>query len=188
MAYDKVVDSAVLNAGLKQIADAIREKGGTSDVLAFPAGMAEAIADIAASGGGSVAQGSITFDADNNTPPTIQHNLGVIPNLFLYYSADAVAVEGACYLKGFVLFCGDVSDAGTYIGASMRTFDASSTKWNHYGNNNSNYLVTGSSAGGGCLVHTVNATSATIYGHSLNATKRPYEQGGKTYKWMMAVI
>ena len=48
MAYDKVVDSAVLDAGLKQIADAIREKGGTSGNLAFPAAMAEAIAAIAA--------------------------------------------------------------------------------------------------------------------------------------------
>lgn len=48
MAYDKLCDSAVLDAGLKQIADAIREKGGTSDNLAFPAGMAEAIAAIEA--------------------------------------------------------------------------------------------------------------------------------------------
>lgn len=51
MAYDKVVDSSVLDAGLKQIADAIREKGGTSDSLAFPTAMAEAIAAIQAGGG-----------------------------------------------------------------------------------------------------------------------------------------
>lgn len=54
MAYDKVVDSAVLDAGLKQIADAIREKGGKSDTLAFPAAMAEAIAAIEAGGGGDI--------------------------------------------------------------------------------------------------------------------------------------
>lgn len=53
MAYDKVVDSSVLDAGLKAIADAIREKGGTSDNLAFPQAMAEAIAAIEAGGGGS---------------------------------------------------------------------------------------------------------------------------------------
>lgn len=52
MAYDKVVDSSVLNAGLKTIADAIREKAGTSDSLAFPTAMAEAIAAIEAGGGG----------------------------------------------------------------------------------------------------------------------------------------
>ena len=51
MAYDKVVDSSVLDAGLKQIADAIREKGGTSDNLAFPQAMADAIAAIEAGGG-----------------------------------------------------------------------------------------------------------------------------------------
>ena len=51
MAKDKAVDSAVLNAGLTVIADAIREKAGTSDLLAFPAGMAEAIAAISSGGG-----------------------------------------------------------------------------------------------------------------------------------------
>jgi hypothetical protein len=51
MAYDKVVDSSVLDARLTQIANAIREKAGTSDSLAFPAAMAEAIAAIEAGGG-----------------------------------------------------------------------------------------------------------------------------------------
>ena len=53
MAYDKVVDSSVLDAGLKAIANAIREKGGTSDNLAFPTAMAEAILDIQAGGSGA---------------------------------------------------------------------------------------------------------------------------------------
>ena len=43
MAYDKVVNSVALDAGLLQIADAIREKGGTSASLTFPDAMAEAI-------------------------------------------------------------------------------------------------------------------------------------------------
>ncbi len=47
MAYDKAVDSAVLDAGLTAIANAIREKGGTSDPIAFDA-MANAIAAIEA--------------------------------------------------------------------------------------------------------------------------------------------
>ena len=51
MAYDKVVDSSVLDAGLKAIADAIREKGGTGDNLAIPQAMADAIAAIEAGGG-----------------------------------------------------------------------------------------------------------------------------------------
>lgn len=54
MAIDKAVDSSVLEAGLTTIANAIREKGGTSDTLAFPDGMAEAIAAIEAGGGNAV--------------------------------------------------------------------------------------------------------------------------------------
>lgn len=64
MAYDKVVDSAVLDAGLKQIADAIREKGGTSDNLAFPSAMAGAIAAIEAGGGMKCVEGSVVLSAD----------------------------------------------------------------------------------------------------------------------------
>ncbi len=85
MAYDKVVDSAVLDAGLKQIADAIREKGGTSDTLAFPTAMAEAIAAIQAGGGGeaSVAKGTITIaeqlDCQALCRTVVNHNLGRVP-------------------------------------------------------------------------------------------------------------
>lgn len=52
MAYDKVVDSAQLDADLKVVADAIRSKGGTSEPLSFPQGMASAVEAIQ-SGGGS---------------------------------------------------------------------------------------------------------------------------------------
>lgn len=53
MAYDKVVDSAVLDAGLTSIADEIRAKGGTTDTMSFPDGMVNAIAAIE-TGGSSV--------------------------------------------------------------------------------------------------------------------------------------
>lgn len=43
MAVDKAVDSAVLDAGLTDIADAIREKGGTSAELSFPRGFVDAV-------------------------------------------------------------------------------------------------------------------------------------------------
>lgn len=59
MAIDKVVDSTALEAGLTQIAIAIREKGGTTDALAFPDAMAAAITAIEA-GGGGVVTGSFT--------------------------------------------------------------------------------------------------------------------------------
>ncbi len=53
MAYDKVVDSAVLDAGLTKVADAIRTKGGTTGTMSFPDGMASAVANIPSGGGSS---------------------------------------------------------------------------------------------------------------------------------------
>lgn len=46
MAYDKVIDSSVLDANLTSVANAIRSKGGTSASLAFPAGFVNAISAI----------------------------------------------------------------------------------------------------------------------------------------------
>lgn len=91
MAYDKLVDSSVLDAGLKSIADAIRVKGGTSDSLAFPTAMAEAIAAIEAGGGVELpeltnpgttfdlAEGKQLIDGDGNVVVgTIKRNKGGI--------------------------------------------------------------------------------------------------------------
>lgn len=46
MAYDKVVDSAKLDADLKTIADAIRAKAGTTGEMAFPEGYVSAVAPL----------------------------------------------------------------------------------------------------------------------------------------------
>lgn len=43
MAYDKVVDSTFLEAGLTLVGDSIRAKGGTSAKLEFPNGMKAAV-------------------------------------------------------------------------------------------------------------------------------------------------
>lgn len=51
MAYDKLVDSAQLDADLTTVADAIRTKGGTEGQLAFPAGFVSAVQAIEAGGG-----------------------------------------------------------------------------------------------------------------------------------------
>lgn len=50
MAYDKVVDSAQLDAGLVSVADAIRAKGGTDAQLAFPSGFVLALQAISGEG------------------------------------------------------------------------------------------------------------------------------------------
>ena len=51
MATYKLVDTEQLETDLKTVADAIREKGGTTDQLAFPDGMASAVEAIQAGGG-----------------------------------------------------------------------------------------------------------------------------------------
>ena len=53
MAVDKLVDSALLDADLTSVANAIRTKGGTSASLAFPSGFVTAIGNISGGGGGS---------------------------------------------------------------------------------------------------------------------------------------
>lgn len=90
MAYDKVVDSSVLDAGLKAIADAIREKGGTSDNLAFPTAMAEAIAAIEAGGGAKMAYGTFTPTEKIGQVFTqghmeVTHGLGEVPDFAMFF-------------------------------------------------------------------------------------------------------
>lgn len=59
-----IVNRTMLDAGLTKIADAIRTKGGTSAQLAFPDGMADAIAAIQSGGGGNIAYGTYTPASD----------------------------------------------------------------------------------------------------------------------------
>ena len=60
MALDKVVDSAVLDAGMMSVADAIRAKAGTTDPLAWPDGFKAAVEGIqTGSGGGSTSDAAM---------------------------------------------------------------------------------------------------------------------------------
>lgn len=76
MAYDKVVDSAALDGALTDIADAIREKTGSTEKLTLE-GMATAIVNLPVGGGGAsgIYMAQVTpavdvFDLE------IQHGLG----------------------------------------------------------------------------------------------------------------
>lgn len=62
MALDKAIDSAVLDSGLTSVANAIRNKGGTSEVLEFPAGFVSAVNAISASG--------LNFEVVGNPEPS----------------------------------------------------------------------------------------------------------------------
>ena len=116
MAYDKVVDSSVLDAGLKTIADAIREKGGTSDNLAFPTAMAEAITAIE-SGGAKIAQGTFTV-SENVSSYTVQHNLGVKPKI-VFYGLATTASKGISDASNptyrATLYCEHWTDASIFM-------------------------------------------------------------------------
>lgn len=50
MAFDKVIDSAQLDADLTSVADAIRERAGTSGKLDFPSGMVSAVPSVFTAG------------------------------------------------------------------------------------------------------------------------------------------
>lgn len=66
MALDKVVDSAVLDAGMKSVADAIRAKTGTTDLLAWPDGFKAAVEGIQTGGGQAFQCGTVVSADDTN--------------------------------------------------------------------------------------------------------------------------
>ena len=83
MAYDKVVDSTVLENGLSSIADAIREKGNLGDPLAspltFPSGFVSAIEGLSV--GIKATAGTFTV-AETTRSYVLSHGLGEVPVLF----------------------------------------------------------------------------------------------------------
>ena len=96
MAYDKVVDSAALDAALVGIADAIRRKTGGTDPLTLD-GMTAAIASITVGdgNGGGLAydMGEFVFDTDSEGKTTsIHHALGERPSIVIVWTDDLVGV------------------------------------------------------------------------------------------------
>ena len=70
MALDKVVDSAALDAGMTDVADAIRAKAGTTEPLAWPDGFITAISGIETGGGGA------SWVTISETLPNAMYQLG----------------------------------------------------------------------------------------------------------------
>lgn len=77
----------ITEATLTGIADAIREKAGTSAAMR-PDEMAALIQSI--SGGGKVAWGSFTPTGSYTSSVDITHNLGVVPNLIVIFVAKSI--------------------------------------------------------------------------------------------------
>ena len=81
MAFDKVVDSAVLDAGMKSVADAIRAKTGTTDLLAWPDGFKAAVEGIQTGGGQAFQCGTVvSADGTNLVVPCTLDNILIVRN------------------------------------------------------------------------------------------------------------
>ena len=112
MALDKVVDSAVLDAGMTAVADAIRAKSGTTEPLAWPDGFKAAIEAILGGGGTGLAydMGEFVPEADTigGVNAYISHNLGEKPGFILVWTDDYVGVTNPDEIHatslGFVWF------------------------------------------------------------------------------------
>jgi hypothetical protein len=101
MAYDKVVDSAALDAGLTSVADAIREKGGTSASLAFPQGFVDAIGNISVGGEDNlptvISGGTLGDYVDNTSTKLRQWAFYFYKGITSFSSNSLERVDGACF-------------------------------------------------------------------------------------------
>ena len=79
MAFDKVVDSVALDAGMKSVADAIRAKTGTTDLLAWPDGFKAAVEGIQTGGGQAFQCGTVvSADGTNLVVPCALDNVLIV--------------------------------------------------------------------------------------------------------------
>lgn len=164
MALDKAVDSAQLDAGLLQIANAIREKAGVGDNFTFPTGFAEAIAAIE-TGGGGVAYGSVT-PTSNSYNTTITHNLGVIPDLVFFWMNQQIT-------------SGRLADT-LYCGVSMpnnKVFDGSKALAVFQGSTTSSSASSRWISGSGNLTSPPSSSLLTVYGAPNSATETTFRLG-----------
>ena len=164
MSIDRAVDSAVLDAGLTAIADAIREKGGTSDPIAFDA-MADAIAAIQAGGGGrAFASGSFTLSS-NTIGYTITHDLGEIPYFVIVFCNNITSFMGSPSYAIFSLFGFSQSTGG-----------------------NNNFGIHGSTLGAFTDLITTTDRKKPLYGATSTTIKVRSSSytlvAGKEYHWM----
>lgn len=89
MAYDKVIDSAQLDADLTSVADAIRAKGGTSESMEFPDGFVTAVEGIQAGGDTSTEDGLVTGD----TKSYVNDRVTTVGSTMFYYNSTLTSIE-----------------------------------------------------------------------------------------------
>lgn len=96
---------SVNQSDLVSVANAIREKGGTSETLVFPDGFVGAVQAIQA-GGGDFDFSSFCFPitkavsgtfmlSNDSISVTINHNLGITPKIIIVFCTDISSLKGA---------------------------------------------------------------------------------------------
>ena len=109
MALDKLVDSSQLDTDLTSVANAIRTKGGTSGLLAFPKGFVDAVQAIETGGGSDPVFGLIAEIPVENGVALISYDLSEVA---LSYGMLWAKYENVTHSSDY-LYAGVVSSTGT---------------------------------------------------------------------------
>ncbi len=131
MAYDKVVDSTVLEDGLTQIADAIREKGDLGDLftspLTFPSGFVSAIEGL--SGGGATEPYiEETYDANGHLTAAVMHGHTTVRSSAFYFCSSLISVtlpdSVTQIMNGAFSMCSNLTSVALPDGITILAADA----------------------------------------------------------------
>lgn len=189
MAYDKVVDSSVLNAGLKAIADAIREKAGTTGNLAFPTAMAEAIASIEAGGKFVIGSTIVTEDTEISSQFWTNHipvPFEGIPNVYAFFCPTAEVKSGQKYAKAGILVCGDTGNKDTYLSVVSGMSSATDTSWGKMASDNS--VLISQSGGKYQVAQCTTVNGKRIVRWQMRYSGDLYMEAGKEYLWCFGLV
>ena len=158
----------ITQATLTGIADAIREKAGTSAAMR-PDEMAALIQSI--SGGGKVAWGSFTPRLSTTTSVDITHNLGVVPNLIAIFISKAIITKNRLVVL-------NVMPGATYInqGCLRNSSGSSLIEGSSYVNNETNMAD---------VFPTLTTTTMTV---KSNVVQNPCYFETKEYIWIAAGV
>jgi hypothetical protein len=169
---------------------ALAEKGVTVPAGANSGNLAGLIAAIEA-GGGLVASGSFTVN-DYISEVDVQHNLGVIPNLFLVVSNDVVYSSSYYVIKGIAAYV-YIPEVATSCVTSLQYFDKSGgISW--VAPNTVSTLITDTAILTAAAkrkapyVFGVNTQKCTLSGYYSSSSSDRKFSPGATYTWVVGKV
>lgn len=183
MAYDKVIDSAVLEADLTSVADAIREKGGTSETLSFPDGFTEAIAAIESGGGGDDTicgyekrSGSFTLSEDVTSAYTVEFE-----EMANKFRSDFIIMGWIDFLTvhGTII--------NTYNGGQLSDFFLTYSYWMNGSRAETGYAA-GRNTSGSTTSNSNASTSRTYNSFTVPFSSTQKGIAGCTYNWVLVAM